>query len=424
MLIQFTVTNYRSFREPQTLSMIASKALKRKRAENTFSPETQEKGVPDLLRCISVFGPNAAGKSNLIRALQFVEEMVMGSAHADSEESINVQPFRLNAETSTQDSTFEVEFIESGIRYQFGFTANRERISSEWLISYPRARPQELYRRRFDRESQRDEYEYGNQLEGGRLRKDWAAQTGAKTLYISRVVQASSQEFQQLRAPFKWFSRRLRVSLSGSGIFNGQYTSKLCETEEGRTKVLNFLGSFDIPIAEIEVNREPMDMENLTKLLSKDAIESLFGGKSIDDRREPIFFHRSENGDLVKFTAADESSGTMSLFGFASRWIEAIENDWILVIDELDSSLHPLVVWELIRKLSESGSKAQLIFTTHDATVMKSKLMRRDQVYFVSADRTRSSSLYSLFDFKGREDDPIEDRYLQGRYGATPILTR
>jgi hypothetical protein len=234
MLIQFTVSNYRSFREPQTLSMIASKALKRKRAENTFSPETQEKGVPDLLRCASVFGPNASGKSNLIRALEFVEGMVMSSAQADSEEPIDVQPFRLNVETLKEDSIFEVEFIEANIRYQFGFTVNRERITSEWLISYPRARPQELYRRRFDKDAQRDEYDFGNQLEGGRLRRDWAAQTGAKTLYISRVVQASSQEFQQLRIPFKWFSRRLRVSPTGTAIFNGQSTSKLCEAADGR----------------------------------------------------------------------------------------------------------------------------------------------------------------------------------------------
>jgi AAA15 family ATPase/GTPase len=184
------------------------------------------------------------------------------------------------------------------------------------------------------------------------------------------------------------------------------------------------LSDFDIPIADIEVTREPVDIEKFAKFLSKEAIDSLFAGKAFDDRREPVFFHKAESGDLVKFTAADESSGTMSLFGFASRWIEAIENDWILVVDELDSSLHPLVVWELIRKLSESKSKAQLIFTTHDATVMQSKLLRRDQVYFVSADKSRSTRLYSLFDFKGREDDPFEDRYLQGRYGATPILTR
>ncbi len=402
--------------------MVASKALRRKRDENTFSPGTTEKGVPDLLRCAAVFGPNASGKSNLVRALQVLETMVMHSAGADTEEPIDVQPFRLNDATSREDSTFEVEFIEEDVRYQFGFTVNRDRITSEWLISYPRARPQELYRRRFDQEGGRDEYDFGNQLEGGRLRRDWAAQTGAKTLYISRVVQASSQEFQQLRVPFNWFSRRLRVSPTGSGVFNGDATAKLCETPEGRRKVIDFLRSFDIPITDIEVTKQPIDVAELSKVLSKEVIERLFKGKNPEDRSEPLFCHRTDDGSIVKFTAADESSGTMSLFGFASKWINVIEKDWVLVVDELDSSLHPLVVWELIRKLSETSSKAQLIFTTHDATVMRSKLLRRDQVFFVSADKRRATRLYSLYDFKGREDDAFEDRYLQGRYGATPIL--
>lgn len=404
--------------------MAASKALRRKRGENTFSPGTTEKGVPDLLRCAAVFGPNASGKSNLIRALQFVDRLVMHSASADAEALIDVQPFRLNEATSKEDSSFEVEFIEEGVRYQFGFTVNQDRITSEWLISYPRARPQELYRRRFDQGTERDEYDFGNQLEGGRLRRDWAAQTGAKTLYISRVVQASSQEFQQLRLPFWWFSRRLRVSPTGSGVFNGASTSKLCETQEGRTKVINFLNSFDIPIADIEVTKQPFDMEEMSKIFTKEAFNQFFTGNSLEDKREPLFYHRTDDGSTVKFSVADESSGTMSLFGFASRWIDAIEKDLILVIDELDSSLHPLVVWELIRMLSETDTKAQLIFTTHDATVMRSKLLRRDQVFFVSSDRTRATQLYSLYDFKGREDEAFEDRYLQGRYGATPLLAR
>lgn len=346
----------------------------------------------------------------------------MTSASASSEEPIDVQPFRLNELSAKEDSSFEVEFIEENTRYQFGFTVNQDRITSEWLISYPRARAQQLYRRWFDKESQRDEYEFGNQLEGGRLRKDWAAQTGAKTLYISRVVQASSQEFQQLRVPFKWFSRRLRVT--GPGAFDGGLTANRCETPEGRKKVIDFLNSFDIPIADIEITRRPYDFETVTKVLSKEAIDRLFKGKPPDDAREPLFLHRAEDGSMVKFDVTDESSGTMALFGFASRWIDVIEKDWILVVDELDSSLHPLVVWELIRKLSETKSKAQLIFTTHDATVMKSKLLRRDQVFFVAADKTRATKLYSLHDFKGREDDAFEDRYLQGRYGATPILAR
>lgn len=424
MLIQFTVENFRSFKDAQTLSMVAAKGLKRRSAENTFPTETQEKNAPDLLRCAAVFGPNASGKSNLVKALQFVEGMVMESASADAEKPLDLQPFRLSDLTLKKDSTFEVEFIEQGIRYQFGFTANKERITSEWLISYPKARAVALYKRWFDYEKKLDEYQFGNSLEGGRLRKDWASQTGAKTLYISRVVQASSQEFQQLRAPFRWFSRRLRVIPAGHAGANSELTSRMCEDPIGKRKVIDFLNGFDIPITDVEVTKQPLDIAELSRFLAKEAIDLLLSQKRLEEVREAVFLHRSESGEIVRFSASDESSGTMSLYGFAAKWIDILEQDLVLVVDELDSSLHPLVVWELIRKLLETKSKAQIIFTTHDATVMRSKLLRRDQVFFVDPDKGRSSRLYSLYDFQGREDDAIEDRYLQGRYGATPIIAR
>jgi uncharacterized protein len=421
MLIQVSVENFRSIRDRQTLSMVASKALKR-RPENTISPDTAEKSMPHLLRCAAVFGPNASGKTTLLKAVKFMEQMVMYSADAKVDEPVDVEPYLLDPEFAERDSHFEVEFIEKGVRYQLGFSVNRERVTEEWLISYPKSRAQVLYRRSCGEPGAQDEYQFGSQLEGGRLRKDWASLTGPKTLYISRVVQASSSEFQQLRSPYEWFSRRLRVLLTRT--FSSDTTSKMCRQESGKRKVVEFMEGFGLPIADIEVKEVPFDFEALSKVVRQEAITEMFGSNKPGPSYEPIFLHARSDGEMVRFKKSDESSGTLNLFGFASRWIDVVEGDWVLFVDELDSSLHPLVVWELIRKLLETNSKAQLIFTTHDASVLRSKLLRRDQVYFVSQDSAPSTKLYSLHDFKGREDDAVEDRYLQGRYGATPIIAR
>lgn len=422
MLIQFSVANFRSIREPQTLSMVASGALKRLRETNTFSPQVEGHKIPNLLRCAAIFGPNAAGKSNLVRALQHVQAQVMRSAHARPESPIDVSPFRLGSGREEGDSVFEVDFVELGTRYQFGFSVNRDRITKEWLNSYSSPRPTELYYREHDAESRRDVYRYGRSFEGGaRLAKDWSAQTGPKTLFISRVVQASSDEFTQLRVPYKWFSERLRIQRPDPFSDGDMYTSRVCKTAEGKEKVVAFLNAFDIPIKDIEIASE--DFEFGSEVFSDD-FKRRMKLKADFKVLKPLFTHHAEDGHPVEFTSEDESDGTMNLYRFAAKWIDVLDEDRVLVVDEIDSSLHPLAVWELIRRLCESRSQAQLIFTTHDATVLRSKLLRRDQTFFMSPNRNRESELYSLLDFKGREEDAFEDRYLQGRYGATPLITR
>ncbi len=419
MLIQFTVENFRSIREAQTLSLVASASLKRLRDQNTFVPEAQGHQLPRLLRCAAIFGPNAAGKSNLINAIRFVEELVRFSAQANPERPIAVQPYRLSS-APEEDSSFEFEFIEGGIRFQFGLSTNQERITSEWMISYNSTRPTELYRRRYDVKEKQDTYVFGRGLEGGRLRRDWAAQTGPKTLYLSRVVQASNEDFRQLRVPYQWFSKRLRISPPQS-LSNNHHTSRVCENDEGKQKVLAFLKAFDIPISDIRIRKRKLDVpagtftaELLRQLEIQDGIPV----------SEPIFTHIAGDGTNVEFETTDESQGTLNLFAFAAKWIEVVENNCVLFVDELDSSLHPLAVWELIRRLGDSKSRAQLIFTTHDVSILRSKLLRRDQTFFISPNKHRESRLYSLLDFKGREEDSFEDRYLQGRYGATPVIAR
>jgi len=422
MLIRFSVSNYRSCLETQTLSMAASRALKNLRQKNTFSTGLTEKGMPDLLSAAAIYGPNASGKSNLVKALAFVQHLVLESALAPAEAPLSLQPFRLNPTATQQDSQFEIEFIESGIRYQFGLTANTQRITSEWLIAYPKSRPHLYFERTYKPAAGKDDYVFGNQFEGGRLRRDWAQQTGPNTLYFSRAVQRSAEEFKQLRAPYAWFSRRLRILGAGEHHVGHGYTIAQCEGEK-KQKILDFLNAADVPIADLCVEKHPFDRgvlpSNMPKAF-KDEIIKQFSDKEIAELR---FYHHAANPkELIEFKEEDESDGTRSLFALAGPWIDVLENHRVLIVDELDASLHPLIVQHLIQHISQHSGQAQLIFTTHDTSVMASRLLRRDQIWFTERDAQGATHLYALQNFKGREDDAIEHRYLSGRYGGLPIL--
>jgi len=422
MLLRFSLTNYRSCHETQTFSMAASRALKKLRSENTFSTGLTEKGMPDLLSAAAIYGPNASGKSNLIKALAFVQHMVLNSAMASADEPLGLQPFKLEPEALRQDSQFEIDFIEGGIRYQFGLTANIQRITSEWLVAYPKSRPHLYFERTYNSASGKDDYVFGHHFEGGRLRRDWALQTGPNTLYFSRTVQRSAAEFQQLRKPYAWFSKRLRILGAGDHRMGHDYTIAQCDGAQ-KQKILGFLNAADVPIADLRVDRHPFDASALPSDMPKalqDKIIKQLGDKEI---AKPRFYHRSANtNELIEFNEDDESDGTRSLFAFAVPWIDVLENNRVLVVDELDSSLHPLIVQRLIQLLSLRNGQAQLIFTTHDTSVMASHLLRRDQFWFTERDTRGATHLYSLQDFKGREDNAIDNPYFSGRYGALPIL--
>ncbi len=138
---------------------------------------------------------------------------------------------------------------------------------------------------------------------------------------------------------------------------------------------------------------------------------------------EVKFLHKNaETGELVPFDPEDESDGTNNLFNFAGPWLDVISNDKVLFVDEIDASLHPLTVHQLVRLLHRSVGKAQLVFTTHDTTILSQNIMRRDQVWFIEKSDSNASKLYPLSDFKAREKEALERGYLRGRYGAIPFI--
>ncbi|MDP2167914.1 MAG: ATP-binding protein [Thermodesulfovibrionales bacterium] len=418
MLIEFSVTNFRSFREKQTLSLATSRYFKDRVEQNCF--DTEIKGLPKLLRSIAIYGPNASGKSNLVSALSFMRYMVLSSAKKIQEgEELNVVPFLLDQASKERESEFEIIFIEGGIRFQYGFALDKMRIHSEWLIAYPEGRPQRWFERKYNHETKKDTYEFGSKFLGGRLREDWKNATRSNALFLSVAVQFNSE---QLKPLYLWFQKSLRV-IPHRVSLSPQYTCDTCETEEGKKKMLDFLNAADLSIADIRIDKKRFSYEDLPKGMPdklKEGLLKKLEGKDIQDIK---FMHKnSETAELVPFAAEYESDGTLNLFSFAGPWLDVIGNDKILFVDEIDSSLHPLVVHQMVRLLHGSGGKAQLVFTTHDTTILGQDILRRDQIWFVEKDESNASKLYPLSDLNVREHEALERGYLRGRYGAIPVI--
>jgi uncharacterized protein len=419
MLIQFSVRNYRSILSQQTLSMSASKYFKELDSENTFESGAAE-SVPRLLRSNVIYGPNASGKSTLVNAMDFVRDRVINSAkESQANEEVNVAPFKLTAASRAEDSEFEVAFIEDGVRYQYGFRCNRQRFTEEWLFAYPEGRPQKWFQRAYDAEADKDDYRFSASFLGGRKRQDWREQTRTNALFLSTAIQLNNE---QLKPVLNWFQQRLRI-IKAHQILTPNFTMTRCQEEQHKRRVLEFLNSADLSIADIQIKTQVFSPEILPRDMPgalRDEISQQMTGKEIMQIK---FLHEDvESRDLIEFDQEEESAGTRALFSFSGIWLDVIEKERVLIVDELDASLHPLMVHYLVRLLHHQDHKAQLIFTTHDTTILSQKILRRDQIWFMEKDEQNSTQLYSLSDYSPRDNEAIERGYLNGRYGGIPFL--
>jgi AAA15 family ATPase/GTPase len=197
----------------------------------------------------------------------------------------------------------------------------------------------------------------------------------------------------------------------------------LCRNEEQRKRVVAFMNSADLSVLDIQLKETAFSADTLPRglpaAIKDELLKDIAGKKFI----KPSFFHRDvDTQESVEFDEKEESAGTLALFAFAGPWLDVIENERVLVVDELDSSLHPLLVHHLVRRLHHEGTNAQIIFTTHDTTLLSQKLLRRDQVWFMEKDANSATRLYPLSDFSPRDNEAVERGYLNGRYGGIPFL--
>ncbi len=414
MLVEFRVKNFRSLRDEQVLSLVASKD---KALSDTHIVSTGLKAVPALLRCAVVYGANAGGKSNLIKALQYMRAVVLESATViQPGQAFDVQPFRLDRVSASQPTEFEVTFLLDGVRYQYGFAMTPQRIVREHLLVYKAFKPQRWFERYVDADSGKDVYEFGAGLKGAKHL--WEGATRPNALFLSMAVQLNSEA---MRPVFDWFATGL-VIFNEQTPMSPQTSIRMLQQIEGRKQMCAFLAAADISIADIEV---------VTRKVPGQSVHfDLTAGKT-EVRNEEIeehqlrFSHVTEHGQAV-FDLTDESHGTRNLLFLAGPVLDILKRGLTLIIDELDTSLHTLLVRELVRLFHRpdvNTGGAQLIFTTHDTSLLDAPdLFRRDQIWFVEKDPDQASSLVALAEFSPRKNEALERGYLMGRYGGVPFL--
>jgi hypothetical protein len=396
MLIEFNVTNFRSIKETQKLSLAATTA-KDLRTENTFATEFSQ--LPRLLKSVVIYGPNASGKSNIINAMRFMRQFVLSSAtcYQEGDMIAEVKPFLFNSQTQTQASEFEVLFVQKGGFYQYGFAVNHFRVIHEWLLAYPQKRVQRWFEREYDPASDQENWYFGKKFKGHhQILKE---STRHNALFLSTAIQFNNK---QLKPVFYWFKEQLRVFEERQDVKQGfELTLNDCKTEAGKQKILTFLKAADLNMADI-----------LLKYNHSDRAQVQFA--YVNEIQQPVLLNSNE-----------ESRGTQKIFNFSSIWLKMLEQGWILWVDELDNSLHPLLVRFLINLLHDpdiNKHNAQLIFTTHDTSILESQLLRRDQIWFLEKNRDHATQLYPLSDFMPRQGEIIGKSYLNGRYGALPYI--
>ena len=418
MFIEFSVTNYRSFSGKQTLSLTRARGIELLDS-NVFKTDTTA-GEMELLRSAAIYGPNAGGKTNLIMAVQTMKRIVLESAaQGQRGDTLPVKPFLLGKNAPDSPTEFEAVFIADRVRYQYGFAVTQERVLEEWLIAFPKGRPQHWYGRSWNEKKKKYDWEMGNSLLG--KKQLWQESTRPNALFLSTAVQLNSTQLQPV---YDWFKYSLRmVNVDG---WSPQFTASLCEQDGQRKKILEFLKAADLGIQDIEVESEKLSAKHLP-----DDMPEELKGKLLEDMKDTRVYdiqtvHRSAEGKSIHFDFDEESDGTQKFFSLSGPFLDTLKNGYVLIIDELHDNFHPQMVKYLVNLFHDNKTNpnnAQLVFTTHETSILNQEVFRRDQIWFCEKDDHQATVLYPLTDFsprKGREN--LEAAYLSGRYGALPYL--
>jgi uncharacterized protein len=413
MLLEFRVRNYRSIRDEQVLSLVGS--MSDDELSESHLTQTGLKSLPTAVRSAVIYGPNASGKSTLLFALYYMRAVVAESATViQPGQTYNVQPFKLDPDWAKQPTEFEITFILNGLRHQYSFAMTQHRIVSESLSVYKSSRPTQWFSRQLAADGETYSYEFSAYMTGSR--KLWQESTRANALFLSTAAQLNSDLLEPV---FRWIVENI-VYLPAGALNNIDYTTALLATDAGRETIRDFLSAADISISDVEA---------VPRKGFRNQVVFNAGGVAHASQEEsefliPMFKHISSKGS-AKFEFSEESEGTQRLYGLLAPVLDALKMGRILVVDELDCSLHTLLVRRLISMFHNTAinkGRAQIIFSTHDTSLLEHTLFRRDQIWFTEKDIDQATHLYPLTDFSPRKREAWDRGYLMGRYGAIPFF--
>jgi uncharacterized protein len=410
MLLNFRVANHRSIREEQALQLHP--------VYDADRPAGSEwRAVP----VAGIFGANAAGKSNVVDALQYMARMVLNS-HRDAEpdQGVSRKPFRLARAALAEPSWYVVDVLLRGVRYTYGFCLDDERVLDEWLYSYPYGRKRKIFHRS------------GENVETGDSQPKSALKlvesiTESNVLFISLAARSKQRE---VRPVYDWFRSGLHFRTDRS-FSSPRSMAKSLETSARAPHLLDLLRAADLGIEDCGVDSVELDVADIRSLPRRTGSVRLRrdedGNRCIEEFR-PWVAHRGRD-EVVKLDLHEESSGTRALIEQAPHFLSVLKGGGTFVVDEIDSSLHPLLTTRLVKLFQSTETNphgAQLVFTTHDASLLGRSggedILKRDQVWFVQKDQYGETEIFALSEFKPRQDENRERRYLGGSYGGVPFI--
>lgn len=409
MIIDFSVENFRSIKEMQTLSMSAASIVSKYKEIDKINVFKHSDKL-SILKSKAIYGANASGKSNLIKALVTFIAVAINSVKDDKILNSKIEKFGLSTETENKASYFQLSFLLNKIYYRYGFEATNDEIKAEWLFGSPGKKEVPF----FTREGKNIIVNENQFKEGSKVRDLYNQPENdiarSNSLFITAVKSFSGRIARDI---IDYFSSL--IVISGLSDFQLYVNAENAVGDEGRrvkiTELLKIadIGIDDISRVEYRTNKEQSQTDKNFIVITKH--------KKFDKNLKEV---DSKNFFLL----IDESEGSKKMFEISPFILDALNGNRVLVIDEFDARFHPLLTRRIVELFnSSSNNGSQFIFATHDTNLLNAKTLRRDQICFVEKDKYGASHFYSLVDFKGvRNDSSFEKDYISGKYGAIPFL--
>ena len=429
MLINFRTENFRSLRDLNELSLIVPSGTDTRRDTIVSLPRQTSTRVGTVA---GIFGPNASGKSNVLKAIESMRDAVIQSHQQWKPEGGAPQdPFLLDEEHRERPTLFEVDLLLDNRRFQYGFCLDKIGVTSEWLYEYPQNRRRLLFERR---RGQEPDFRFGKSLTGpiSTLRE----LTRPNSLFLSV---GAANNHPRLGRIYRWFAHGVQTLAPDQMSYWAKLTSRVLADKDAAPLIRELLRVADLGIVDARVKR--MDVDEEFESWIKELFERMPGAprgerSNIEEafelaRQSVELDHEADGGERkVPISFDRESRGTQNWFSLMGALVSTFYQGALLLIDELDSSLHPYLSEEVLRMFhdpDENKKNAQLVFTSHDPTLLGNLLgeqtpLRRDEIWITEKDRSGATRLYSLTDFKPRKSENLERGYLQGRYGGVPFI--
>ena len=442
MLQQFIVENFLSFQHKEVLNMQPGRGSRKK--EHKAEPA---KGGW-VLKTAALFGPNAAGKSNFVKALELAKRLIL--IGTPTENTIEYRPFRLSSESKQRDTTFIFVILTNNKKYEYGFSYNAEQVSHEWLHLLTRKTQYTI----FERTAETQDFQLTQLLKLNTKEEErqflsfFAKATPARQLFLHEVISRNLDDnvtnIDDLNAVKDWFIDTLKVLFPNTpykqgGVLKAANDEKLKEGFAGLLRYFDTgIEGIDLKDVEFEKLGIPNDLHQIIKAdLSKSTKAEAFGALSFGNDLFLITYNdgqilakklttrhkRMDDEEIEYFSLVDESDGTQRIFDYIPLILDLIQGDKVFVIDEMERSLHPALMRKLIDLFFKysNGICTQLIFTTHESTLMDQDLLRRDEIWLIEKTKQGISSLKRLDEkFSLRFDKELERSYLKGLFGAVP----